>query len=266
MTPRDPIRDYLDQLRARLRVSPDEAELIVAEAEDHLRETTAAGLAIGMTEREAQEAAISAFGPVRAVVHAHRARRGDAALMAWKLAAMLVAAAGVGGLATDAIRAMIPTPQTVVSVPSGIGVVLAATHLPPFPFPHFLLSVAAAACGAILLAGYSLVRRREQRRGRIRGPLSAGAFPAVAAGFFGAVALALVGLSLSGPGAGPPGLFIVVYLALAVGYAARTAWLLRRGRRQQAGAQQAAALRFRMAWAPICQSCGQVRAFGCVPG
>ena len=35
----------------------------MAEAEDHLRETTAAGLATGMTEREAQQAAISAFGP-----------------------------------------------------------------------------------------------------------------------------------------------------------------------------------------------------------
>ena len=46
-----------------------------------------------MTEREAQEAGISAFGPVRAVVHAHQARRGriaavagDAGAAAWKLA------------------------------------------------------------------------------------------------------------------------------------------------------------------------------------
>ena len=40
------------------------AELIAAETEDHLRETAAAGMAIGMTELEAQQAAISSFGPV----------------------------------------------------------------------------------------------------------------------------------------------------------------------------------------------------------
>jgi len=235
---RDLIGEYLDQLRASLRVAPDEAELIVAEAEDHLRETAAAGLAMGMTELEAQEAAISTFGPVRAVVRAHQVRRGqvaavagDAAVATWKLAALLVAAAGVSGLATDAIRAMIPMPQTIESVPSPLGVVLAATHRSPFPFPHFLMSVVAVVCGAILLTGYGVVRRRQQRRGRVRGPLLAGAFPVVAAGFFGAVTLSLIGLSFSGPGAGPPGLFIVVYLALAVGYAARAAWRLRRRRR-----------------------------------
>jgi len=65
----DLLARYLDELRAKLR-TPD-ADLVLAEAEDHLRESVAAGLAIGMTEREAQEAAISAFGSVRAVVRAH---------------------------------------------------------------------------------------------------------------------------------------------------------------------------------------------------
>jgi hypothetical protein len=225
---RDLIGEYLDQLRASLWVAPGEAELIVAEAEDHLRETAAAGLAVGMTELEAQEAAISSFGPLPAVVRAHRARRGrvaavagDAAVAAWKLAALLVAAAGVSGLATDATRAMHPMPQPVV---------LPALH-PLLDHLPWLVPAAATICGAILLTGYRLVRRRQQRLGRLRGPLLARAFPAVAAGFFGAVALGLVALSLSGPGAGPPGLFIVVYLALAVGYAARAARILRRRRR-----------------------------------
>jgi hypothetical protein len=70
----DLIARYLDELHAGLRVPAAEAELIAAEAEDHLRETAAAGIAIGMTELEAQEAAISSFGPVRAVVRAHRRR------------------------------------------------------------------------------------------------------------------------------------------------------------------------------------------------
>ena len=70
----DLVEAYLAELRTRLR-APD-AELVLAEAEDHLRESVAAGIAIGMSEREAQEAAISAFGPVRAVVRAHASRRG----------------------------------------------------------------------------------------------------------------------------------------------------------------------------------------------
>jgi hypothetical protein len=77
-----------------------EAELILAEAEDHLRETAAAGLAIGMTEREAQEAAISSFGPVRAVVRAHHARRG------W------LPAAAEAGLAASTFPTTPPSPST----------------------------------------------------------------------------------------------------------------------------------------------------------
>ncbi len=98
--PGDPIEGYLDQLRVRLRVSPQEAELILAEAEDHLRETAAAGMAIGMTEHEAQRAAISSFGSVQAVTRAHlaRQRRGagpvDVAMAAWKLISLLLLVGG----------------------------------------------------------------------------------------------------------------------------------------------------------------------------
>ena len=70
----DLIAGYLEELYAGLRVPAAEAELIAAEAEDHLRETAEAGIAIGMTELEAQQAAISSFGPIRAVVRAHRRR------------------------------------------------------------------------------------------------------------------------------------------------------------------------------------------------
>ena len=62
----DLITGYLAELGAGLRVPTAEAELILAEAEDHLFETAAAGMGAGMTEREAQQAAISSFGPVRA--------------------------------------------------------------------------------------------------------------------------------------------------------------------------------------------------------
>ena len=74
-----PVEEYLRQLRASLRTRPEETSRILAEAEDHLRESVAAGLAAGLTETEAAEAAISSFGTVRAVARAHQTPRGRAA-------------------------------------------------------------------------------------------------------------------------------------------------------------------------------------------
>lgn len=39
----DPVEAYLDQLYVSLRTTPREARRIIAEAEDHLRESVAAG-------------------------------------------------------------------------------------------------------------------------------------------------------------------------------------------------------------------------------
>jgi len=142
-TAADLIAGYLEELCAGLRVPADEAELIVAEAEDHLRETAAAGLAIGMTELAAQEAAISSFGPVRAVVRAHRRRvvtAAAAAMAAWKLAALLVTTVGTGGLAGMGILAYL-----LRSAPGG-----------PGPVPPVLIAYAVMAVGGLVL----LVTRR----------------------------------------------------------------------------------------------------------
>lgn len=147
MAATDLIARYLEELCAGLRVPAAEAELILAEAEDHLRETVAAGLEIGMTEREAQEAAISSFGPVRAVVRAHRRRRvtaGAVAMAAWKLTALLAAAVGAGGLAGMGIVAFL-----LRSVPGGP---------PPIP-PVEIVYAALAAGGLVLLATRRLARR-----------------------------------------------------------------------------------------------------------
>ena len=237
----DPIGEYLDQLRAALRTGPQQAELIVAEAEDHLRETAAAGLAIGMTGRDAQEAAISSFGPVRAVVRAHHARRGrlaaagEAGLAAWKLAGVLLLTSGVTGLAIATINTIWPT---VVLVPNP-GVCWPC--LPGRAFVPVFLGVSdslwlawavAAAGGAILLAGCGLALRRRRRRGR--GMLLGGLFPMVAAGFFGGSGLAFTTLGASAP-VWPATGFAAAYLALAVGYAIAMARLLRRQRRDQVG-------------------------------
>ena len=254
----DLIAGYLAELYAGLRVPAEEAELIVAEAEDHLRETAAAGLAVGMAEREAQEAAISSFGPVRAVVRAHHARRGwlaaaaEAVLAAWKLAAILLLTSGVTGLAIDTILRIWPP---VVTVTPG-------SQTPCWPClptqdaviinPVWLVWAVAAVGGAILLARCGLTLRVRRRRGR--GMLLGGFFPMVAAGFFGAIALALTTLSAGGVGVPVPGglalapglavadypavavyLAVAAYLALAVGYAIGMARTLRRERRDQVG-------------------------------
>jgi hypothetical protein len=218
----DPIAEYLDQLRAGLRAAPREAELILAEAEDHLRETAAAGVAIGMTERESQEAAISSFGPVQAVVRAHLTRLirvgaivGEVAMAAWKLASFLVLAVGVSGLVTAVVFRLAAHP---IYAPSGVQIIV--VH----PGVRWLGWSAMVVVGAALLAGYGLVRRRQRRRGLRHELLLAGFFPVVAASFFGAIAIALIGLDMSGTRAVfAPGLAVAACLALAVGYAVRMA-------------------------------------------
>jgi len=182
----DLIAGYLEELYAGLRVPAAEAELIAAEAEDHLRETAAAGMGIGMTELEAQQAAISSFGPIRAVVRAHRRRAvtvGGAAMAAWKLAGLLATAVGVGGLAGMGIFQYL-----LRSAPAG-----------PGPVPTVLVVYAAIAAGGLVL----LVARRLTGRGTPRrDPLS----PGITAGCF-LVASALLwifGFVLRSAPAAPP--------------------------------------------------------------
>ena len=224
----DLIAGYLEELYAGLRVPAAEAELIAAEAEDHLRETAAAGIAIGMTELEAQQAAISSFGPVRAVVRAHRRRTvtaGGAAMAAWKLAALLATTVGAGGLAGMGIFTYL-----LRSAPDG-----------PGPVPTVQVVYAAMAAGGLVL----LATRRLTGHGTPgRDPLS----PGVTASCF-LVASALLGIfgfllrsgpaappgptgpcsfvcnvssgpapaSGPGPGAGPVLMVLVVYAAMAAG-------------------------------------------------
>ena len=226
----DPIEEYLAHLRAGLPVASHETELILAEAEDHLRETAAAGMAIGLTEREAQEAAISSFGSASAVIRAHQARRGrvaavlgHAAMAAWKLASLLLVTSGVSGLVTVAIFAFL---QPLANAPDGTQVV--TTN------PDLRWYSATAATGVILLTSYRLARRRQRRRGLEREPL-ARFFPVVAASFFGMVAVLLFVLNVSGVAVFfDPGLVVAALLILAASYAIQTARTHRRQHRRRA--------------------------------
>src|ERR1700689_2673648 len=104
---RDQIAEYLDQLRSGLLTSRRRAQLILDEAEDHLRESATAGMTAGLTEAEGQQAAIASFGAVRAVGRAQAAARpwraggflGNVVLAAWKLASVYLLAVFATGLA-----------------------------------------------------------------------------------------------------------------------------------------------------------------------
>jgi hypothetical protein len=171
-------------------------------------------------------AAISSFGPIRAVVRAHRRRTvtaGGVAMAAWKLAALLATTVGVGGLAGMGIFTYL-----LRSAPDG-----------PDPVPTVAVVYAAiAAGGLVLLATRRLTGHRTPRRD----PLS----PGVTASCFG-VASALLGIfgfvlraapappqvptgpcsfvchfgagpapgSGPGPGTGPVLLVLVIYAAMA---------------------------------------------------
>ena len=178
-----------------------------------------------MTELEAQEAAISSFGPVRAVVRAHRRRTvtaGGAAMAAWKLAALLATTAGAGGLAGMGIYAYL-----LRSAPDG-----------PGPVPTVAVVYAAiAAGGLVLLATRRLTGHRTPRRDPLSPGVTASCFLVASAllGTFGFLLRAApapprgptgpcsfvcnVGgpapASGPGPGAGPVLMVLVVYAAMA---------------------------------------------------
>jgi len=243
----DLIAGYLEELHAGLRVPAAEAELIAAEAEDHLRETAAAGIAIGMTELEAQQAAISSFGPVGAVVRAHRRRTAtavDAAMAAWKLTALLATTVGAVGFATVFLQMHSGPagPPGIQVVPVARGPLLTA----------LVVDAAMTAGGLALLATRRLATRRLATRRLARrsisgrDPLS----PAIKASFFLLASALLFALRASGvtvltahmswntpTSSGSmntavslvPAIVVVGCLAAAVGYGVQTAF--RRARR-----------------------------------
>jgi hypothetical protein len=191
----DLIEEYLARVRAQLRTSGERTAQILAEAEDHLRESVAAGVAVGMTEREAQEAAISAFGSVRAVVRAHRrpvpATAAAVSMAVWKLAAIYLLAVP----ATDLVLTTLFFFQVHRTALGPTGHVAAVANGPASVVTLVAGGIASAIGGLALLLGYRRVRRSRRRREQpARAPLG-GFFPLAAAIFMlfaGPTAAALI--------------------------------------------------------------------------
>lgn len=224
----DRIGQYLARLSRDLRLPAERKREILAEAEDHLRESAAAGVAIGMTHTEAQEAAISAFGSVRAVVRAHRARRADVAadlvLAAWKLGwtgMFAIAASGFAALAMNHLfgRAFVGQAPAGSSYPaaacqhwlsiwSGARTCGQAAMLENSGDAVSLRVIGGGLAGVVLLAGYLAAHRVRRRAG---GPAYAGQsalppalFPVAAVAVFGLGALGLGVITLTGSPVGVP--------------------------------------------------------------
>jgi hypothetical protein len=170
---RDLIQRYLDQLRLSLRIP--EVGRILVEAEDHLRAATAAGMAEGPTEHEAQQAAIAGFGPVREIVYAHQTRHGrvaavlaDLAIALWRIAVFYLLAAfllGLDGFLRPGCLAHAASckPPTLVSETSALAALISWA--------------ATGVVGLALLATYLAVRRVQRRRGRVWSVPLGGYFP-----------------------------------------------------------------------------------------
>jgi hypothetical protein len=232
----------------------------VAEAEDHLRETAAVGMEIGMTELEAHQAAISSFGPVRAVIRAHRRRTvtaGDAVMAVWKLTGLLATVVGAGGLATIfLIRSPVVWAMGVRPVQDGAGLCQCSFHMVPINSPAVMaLPFAGIAAGGLALLATRWLAGRWPAGRWLAGPGTSGRdprSPAVTASFFLLVSALLSALNLSGVGAYTsqsymccstltsgssttivplvPGAIVAGCLAVAAGYGLQTARrLARRG-------------------------------------
>jgi hypothetical protein len=218
------IEEYLRELRASLRTRRNETERIIAEAEDHLAQSVAAGRAAGLTEIEAQEAAISAFGSVSAMVRAHTTHRvrlrvlaADLGMAVWKLGWLSLLAFGVVqlGMALE-LRGIGLSHAHVIGVAPGQ--VLKGQPAPPgFAFPASWMPGWMLVLGLVLAVGYRLVRTRRPD------PLG-GFFPLVATVFFvAAIPVSLAAGSVNGVTKVQGGATAIVMAGLAVMYFARMA-------------------------------------------
>jgi hypothetical protein len=201
----DLIDGYLGELRRRLeggmvRNSRERVAQIAAEAEDHLREATAASVAAGMSQQDAQRAAIAACGQARTVAHAHRPRAvAVLATVATALCALLgtytlVATVAGGAVGFWASSFAISHGAAPASAMSGKTLLTRLTAGGYDPAGYAASFGVIALIGIALLAACFIVRRRRRANGGAARvvPLPGLFYPVAAAGMllFGLAELA----------------------------------------------------------------------------
>ena len=227
----EPVEDYLDRLLLTLPGSPRQVRQTLSEVEAHLHDAVAEGVGSGMTQHDAEVAAVSRIGPAYAITGrtpqfsrpaAALIRRtalagslvGGVALVAYWISAMIswiLAAIRGGSFVTAPFPAGSYTQadcaRWMAGDPSARNCVAAMTsdHVGDIVLQGF----AAGVLGALALVAFWLMRYRWRDRGTLTA-LPMGSAEAVGAILAGLVAFAgiAVGLNIEsgqqGHGAGQP--------------------------------------------------------------
>ena len=212
-----PIDHYLDGLIAHLTLRPDRVRRVLAESEDHLRETAARYLDGGATRVDAERQAVLDFGPARTV--ARRFAREEGRLLPDMLiaefcvsfillAAIGLVAIGVSGAVAAVMGAAFGQPFVAGDAP---GVIYTADRCADFLRFHpeagdcagaavahhydevVWMRIETGVLGLLALGGWWLLRRRYPAgTGSRRLPRTF--VPTATAALFGVAAIVLVGV------------------------------------------------------------------------
>ena len=105
MKPDDPIEDYLDELLVALRLSPRHTRELLAEAEDHLRQSSESLVTQGLEPVVAAKTAVRRFGSAREVAAAASHPPRVLATLAW--AALALGGVGLVGIGVSGALAAV---------------------------------------------------------------------------------------------------------------------------------------------------------------
>ncbi|HEY6278295.1 MAG TPA: permease prefix domain 1-containing protein [Streptosporangiaceae bacterium] len=244
----EPVQEYLDKLLLTLTGSPRHIRYTLAEVEAHLQDAVAEGLTAGLSDAEAQAAAVRRIGPPSAVT-------GHTAQFAQPIAALLrravLAGSLIGGVGLVAIGVAGAISWALAGLAGGLFVI---ARFPPGSYSQadcarwlagdpgtrncvtamtadhigdiVLWSTAAGVLGLLALLAFGVLQRRWRDHGTLTA-LPAGSAEAVGVILAGLVMVATLGMALNsitatrGAGAGQPFSLATAALAAAVYFAVR---------------------------------------------